>query len=188
MSRLGTPDGGFLLRLARAAVEAGVRGERAPAAAALAGGAPPDCCAEARGVFVTLHRHGALRGCIGYIEGVRPLGEAVVENALSAAFRDPRFLPLTADELEGLSVEVSVLTPLRPVPGPAAIEVPRHGVVLSRDGRRAVFLPQVAAEQGWDRDTLLSQLALKAGLPRDAWRQGATFLVFEAQVFAEENR
>lgn len=187
MSRIDSADGRFLLRLARAAIEAGVRGEDAPSAADLADGAPPACCEEPRGVFVTLHRRGALRGCIGFIEGVRPLGEAVVRNALAAAFQDPRFLPLTDDELPGLSIEVSVLTPLEPVAGWEAIEVPRHGVVIRSGGHQAVFLPQVAAEQGWNRHTLLTQLALKAGLPADGWRLDAEFRVFEAEIFTEES-
>jgi AmmeMemoRadiSam system protein A len=134
-------------------------------------------------VFVTLHRQGRLRGCIGYIEGIKPLAEAVVDNGRSAAVGDPRFAPVTAGELDQLEIEVSALTPLRPVSGPEDIEIGRHGIVLAKGGRRAVFLPQVAPEQGWDLTTTLGHLALKAGLGPDGWQEGARFEVFEAEVF-----
>jgi AmmeMemoRadiSam system protein A len=136
-----------------------------------------------RGVFVTLRKHGELRGCIGSIVGRRPLLEAVVESGGNAAVRDSRFPPVRPAELAGLELEVSVLTPLRTVPGPEAVEPGRHGVLLESGGRSAVFLPQVATEQGWDRETLLTHLALKAGLPPDAWRHGASLQVFAAEVF-----
>lgn len=179
----------LLLRLARAAIESELRGAPAPDPAALAAEAGASLgpgLLHRRGAFVTLHLRGRLRGCIGEIAGSRPLVEAVAANALAAAFDDPRFLPLSPDELPGLSLEISALTPLRPVAHWREIEIPRHGVVLARGGARAVFLPQVAREQGWDRATLLSHLARKAGLPADAWREGADFAVFEAEVFGEE--
>jgi AmmeMemoRadiSam system protein B/AmmeMemoRadiSam system protein A len=175
----------FLVELATRAVDAAVRGHAAPDPAALAARAglalSPrlDAC---RGAFVTLTSDGMLRGCIGYIEGVGSLADAVVDNGRAAALRDPRFDPVTEGELPHLAVEVSALTPLRPVDGPDDIEIGRHGIVLSRGGRRAVFLPQVAPEQGWDRDTTLRHLALKAGLPADAWREGCRFHVFEAEI------
>ncbi len=145
------------------------------------------------GAFVTLNhpeikpgRAGRLRACLGVIEARQSVVDAVVHAALSAS-RDPRFPTLELNELEDLSVEVSLLSPSRRVPGPDAIKVGIHGVVLSKNGRGAVFLPQVAPEQGWDRDTMLDHLARKAGLATDAWRQGATFEVFTAQVFGEEH-
>jgi AmmeMemoRadiSam system protein A len=121
---------------------------------------------------------------MGIIEAREPLVDAVVSAAVSAA-HDPRFPELELDELPAMELEISALSPTSRVPGPEAIQVGRHGVVLSKGGRRAVFLPQVAPEQGWTRDEMLDQLARKAGLPSDAWRQGATFEVFTAQVFAE---
>ncbi|MBK7769017.1 MAG: AmmeMemoRadiSam system protein A [bacterium] len=137
----------------------------------------------ARGAFVTLHAQGHLRGCIGIIEGRLPLLRAVADNAAAAAVGDPRFPPVTPDEVSNLTLEVSALTPLRTVDGPAGIIIGRHGILLGRQGRQAVFLPQVATEQGWDLPTTLSQLCRKAGLPPDAWREGATLRVFEADVF-----
>jgi len=144
------------------------------------------------GAFVTLNhpeikagRAGRLRACMGVIEARQSVVDAVVHAAVSAS-RDPRFPALELNELKDLSVEVSLLSPSRRIPGPEAIRVGIHGVVLSKNGRGAVFLPQVAPEQGWDRDTMLDHLARKAGLATDAWRQGATFEVFTAQVFGEK--
>jgi AmmeMemoRadiSam system protein A len=143
------------------------------------------------GAFVTLHnlgdrahREGRMRACMGVIEAEQPLVEAVIRAAVTAIY-DPRFSRVTADELADLEFEVSVLSPTHPVAGPLAIRVGEHGVVLSKGRRRAVFLPHVATEQKWDRDTMLDQLALKAGLPEDGWRSGARFEVFTAQVFSE---
>ncbi len=138
------------------------------------------------GAFVTLKEAGDLRGCIGEIFPRRPLVEAVVEQALNAAFEDPRFAPLDADELPLIKIEISALTPPHPVPSYRDIVIGKHGMVLRKGVRSAVFLPQVAPEQGWDLPTTLSHLAMKAGLPADAWKQGADFTVFEAIVFNED--
>ena len=178
----------FLPKLARATLDAAVRGLPRPEheeIAAVLGFSLPNSLQEPRGVFVTLTRNGRLRGCIGVIEAGAPLSIAVRDNALAAAFRDPRFDPLTADELADTRIEISVLTPMRPVRNTDDIVIPRHGVLLSKAGRRAVFLPQVAEEQGWDLDTTLTHLALKAGLAADDWREGAAFSVFEAEVVQE---
>lgn len=143
------------------------------------------------GAFVTLRdpaaasEGGSLRACMGSIVGTEPLLEAVVHAAVSAA-HDPRFPELRLEELEGLSIEVSALSPLRPVPGPDAIRLGTHGVVLEKRGRSAVYLPQVATETGWDLETFLGRLSRKAGLSEDAWRRGATLKVFTAQVVEEE--
>jgi AmmeMemoRadiSam system protein A len=102
------------------------------------------------------------------------------------AAQDPRFPRLEAGELDDLDVEVSILSPSHPVPGPEAITIGTHGIILSKGGHRALFLPQVATEQGWDLETTLDYLARKAGMPADGWRRGAGFEVFTAQVFAEE--
>ena len=126
-----------------------------------------------------------VRGCIGTLAAHRPLWEDVFANAQNAALADPRFTPVRPDELQRIDLEVSVLTSPREVPRPEDIVIGRHGVILEKQGRRATFLPQVAPEQGWDRETTLAHLARKAGLPADAWRSGARFWVYEAIVFGE---
>lgn len=175
-----------LREVAAQAVAAAASGQPPPDAAALArerGLAESRHLAERRGAFVTLHDGGRLRGCIGTLEARRPLLEAVAANASSAAVGDPRFAPVTPDESSKLAIEISVLTPLREVHGPGGIELGRHGILLGKSGRQAVFLPQVAPEQGWDLPTTLAHLCRKAGLPADAWREGARLWVFEAEVF-----
>lgn len=138
-----------------------------------------------QGAFVTLYARGELRGCIGHMAEDRPLPQNVGAMALAAATEDPRFPPLKAAELAGIEIEISVLTPLERVAGPEAIVVGRDGVQIRKDGRTAVFLPQVATEQGWDRDALLENLCLKAGLAKDAWQSGAEFLTFHSIHFRE---
>ncbi|MBU6452158.1 MAG: AmmeMemoRadiSam system protein B [Cyanobacteria bacterium REEB67] len=123
-----------------------------------------------------------LRGCIGYIMPVKPLYQAVIDNATAAATRDHRFTPLQPDELEHLEIEISVLTNPYPVAGPSEIRVGTDGVLLFCQGRQSVFLPHVATEFGWNLDETLSQLAIKAGLPRQAWKSAdAQFEVFQAE-------
>ncbi len=137
-----------------------------------------------RGGFVTLKRNGQLRGCIGEIFPSREIWKVVREHAYNAAFEDPRFPPLAAAELDDLEVEISILSQPRAIERPDQIIVGKHGVVLSKDELNAVFLPQVAQEQGWDLDQMLTNLAIKAGLPPDAWKSGASLMVFEAQIFS----
>jgi AmmeMemoRadiSam system protein B/AmmeMemoRadiSam system protein A len=145
---------------------------------------------EKRGVFVTLHIGKRLRGCIGYITGRKPLAEAVIDNALNAAFRDPRFPALTGAELSRVHIEISVMTPLRTISDPLReVEVGRHGITLEKvvNGRmhRGVFLPQVPVEQGWDLAAYLKNICYKARLrDPEAWKD-ATIKTFEAQVFGE---
>lgn len=138
-----------------------------------------------RGAFVTLTRQGALRGCIGFIEPVLPLGRAVIRTAIYAATQDPRFRPVKAAELKDLRVEISVLTPPREIDDPRLVKVGTHGLIVEMDGSKGVLLPQVPVENGWDRETFLGEGCLKAGLPRDAWKKGAKLSVFEAIVFHE---
>jgi hypothetical protein len=138
------------------------------------------------GAFVTLKSRGELRGCIGRIQPEGPLIRLIGTLALDSALRDPRFRPVTAAELKDIAIEVSVLTPLASVPGPDAIQAGRDGVLLRVGDRSAVFLPQVATEQGWDRIQMLDNLAQKAGLAPGAWRdRRAAFLTFRADVFDE---
>lgn len=136
------------------------------------------------GAFVTLKKNGELRGCIGYSEPVEPLGRAVIDVAIYAAVRDPRFEPVTAGELQKLKIEISVLTPLHKI-APAKVVVGRHGLLIRKGGRSGLLLPQVPVEQGWDRETFLEEVCIKAGLPTDAWKTGAELQAFEAIVFGE---
>lgn len=139
---------------------------------------------EPRGAFVTLKRHGRLRGCIGQIEARWPLAQTVSLMALAAAFQDPRFPPVTPDEWDDLELEISVLSPLVKLDDPAQVRVGTHGLYVRKGSRGGLLLPQVAVEQGWDRETFLRQACRKAGLPPDAWRDADTELfVFTADVF-----
>jgi len=135
--------------------------------------------------FVTLTKNGRLRGCIGYTEAVAPLFKVVQECAVAAGTEDPRFPPVSPDELPSLRVEISVLTPLVPI-RPGEVEVGRHGLMVAQGGMRGLLLPQVPVEWGWDRETFLEQTCVKAGLPPSAWRHGATLQAFTAEVFGEE--
>jgi len=135
--------------------------------------------------FVTLRERGQLRGCIGSLEPDAPLHQTVRDKAIAAATQDPRFRAVTAAELPELEIEVSVLSPLRRVASADEVHLPQHGVVVAADGRRGVFLPQVATETGWSRNEFLDHLcADKAGLPADAWRHGAALYVFTVQAFS----
>jgi AmmeMemoRadiSam system protein A len=140
---------------------------------------------QPRSTFVTLKKKGELRGCIGRIIGDEPLGKIVGAMAIQAAFNDSRFHPLAADELNDIEIEISVLTPMKQVGGAADVVIGRDGVLLSKDGHHAVFLPQVAPEQGWNSKELLDNLCLKAGLETGCWKQGAQFSTFQAVVFSE---
>lgn len=137
--------------------------------------------------FVTLKKRGQLRGCIGTLNAHRRLYEDVIDNAQSAAFRDPRFPKLKEpEELEKCQIEISVLTPPSAISGVDDIEIGKHGLVIEKGGQRGVFLPQVPVEQKWDLTKYLENLCRKAGLPRDAYQEGAKLQWFTAQVFAEE--
>lgn len=172
-----------LLRIARRSLEAAARGS--------AYEPESDLDAELRapaGAFVSLHRRadGALRGCIGCVEARSAVGESVARAAYDAALHDPRFPPVTPDETEALVVDVSVLEPPSPI-APGEVVVGRHGLIVERQGRRGLLLPQVPVEWGWDREAFLDQVCVKAGLPKSAWRSAdATLLGFEATVFGEE--
>ena len=141
---------------------------------------------EPRGAFVTIHKHGVLRGCIGRMRAEEPLFEVVREMAVSAAFSDPRFPPLRQEEFNEIHLEISVLSPFVPC-RPLDVVPGRHGVYLVRGFRSGVFLPQVAPEQGWDREELLENLCGKAGLEPGAYlSEGAQLYSFTAFVFGEK--
>jgi AmmeMemoRadiSam system protein A len=179
MLPLSEADQQLLLRLARRALEESVCYDRLPEVEV-----PPGPLCEKCGAFVTLHQMGRLRGCIGYIESLKPLYQTVAECAMAAALHDPRFDRVTPEELPSLHVEISVLSPLVEIT-PDKVEVGRHGLLISRGGRRGVLLPQVAVEWKWNREQFLEETCLKAGLPPDAWRHGARIQAFTAQVFGE---
>jgi len=144
---------------------------------------------KAAGAFVTLDKRGDLRGCIGSIAPVELLYQSVAANALNAAFRDPRFHPLSKDELAEVTIEVSVMSPIVPVAHIDEIVVGRDGLILRMGMRSGLLLPQVATEQGWDRETFLNHTAMKAGLPADSWRNGkATIEKFSAEFFSESHQ
>jgi len=139
---------------------------------------------ENRGAFVTIQKKGQLRGCIGYIEGRGPLYQTVEEMAEAAAFRDPRFTPVTEKELADLNIEISVLTPLKKITDVNEIEVGKHGIYIKKGWNSGLLLPQVATEYGWDRQTFLEHTCLKAGLPTNAWKDKNTEIyIFSADIF-----
>ena len=175
-----------LLRWAREAIRH-VLDTRKPLPAGAFAKEATESLARPAGCFVTLklRRNHDLRGCIGELEARQPLYQAVTALAVQSAFADPRFPPLRADEFEAVTIEISVLTPRRDVGSWREIEIGRHGMTLEKRGRAAVFLPQVAPEQGWTLEQTLTHLALKAGLGPDDWRSGTSFTVFEAIVFGE---
>jgi hypothetical protein len=140
------------------------------------------------GVFVTLHKHGNLRGCIGTFVSDKPLYEQVMDMAISSAFHDPRFRPLTAHELKDIKIEISVLSPLRPIDSINEITPGIHGIYIINGPYRGVLLPQVATEYGWDRLTFLDQTCLKAGLSPGCWKDPATTIyIFSAEIFNDES-
>ncbi len=168
-----------LVRIARDAVTGSVTGRPVPAPI------QSSEVSEASGAFVTIKKHGQLRGCIGTLECRRPLAEEIARAAVSAAREDSRFEPVRASELDELHIEVSVLGPLEEI-DPCdrdAIVIGRHGLVVEQGGRRGLLLPQVAPEWGWDRDQFLAHTCTKAGLPADAWKYGAKVYRFAAEVF-----
>lgn len=141
---------------------------------------------ERSGVFVTLNKHRQLRGCIGYIRGTAPLYRSVVEMTVAAASRDMRFRPVTGDEVKDISIEISVLSPLKLIKSPNEIEIGKHGLYIVKDRDSGLLLPQVATHYKWNREEFLRNTCSKAGLPDDAWKdKGTRIFIFSAQVFSE---
>ena len=181
---LSAEDKAVLLKLARATLDQYLSQRRLPAFTPTSA-----IMRQPRATFVTLrHKHThELRGCKGEIEARYPLWQSVQQMSLSSALEDPRFPPMTHDELADMHLEISVLTPMRLAHSPEEVIVGKHGVMIRTGGHGGLFLPQVPEEQGWDRDEYLSTLCwMKAGLPADAWRQPGTQLyIFEAEIFEE---
>ncbi len=146
---------------------------------------PTPHLSKPRGVFTSLYLHGELRGCVGYVLPVSPVYRAVADTARAAAFEDMRFHPVTLPEASDLEIELSILSPPQPI-SPEAIEIGRHGLLITMAGRRGLLLPQVPTERNWDRATFLNQTCRKAGLAPDAWQHGATIEAFTAEIFGEK--
>jgi AmmeMemoRadiSam system protein A len=172
---------GSLLRLARSTLETYLEEGSIPDH-----GIDDPALSRRSGVFVTLRQQGELRGCMGHTRADLPLCEAVQRTSVQAATEDPRFPALTREALADVRVEVSVLSPFRRVTDVGQIEVGTHGLMIFKDGRKGLLLPQVPLEQGWDREMYLHNLCLKAGLPEGCWQDRAAMYAFTARVFGEE--
>ena len=171
-------DKQMLLKIAREAVEAALKGQDFTPVG-------NERTSKKKGVFVTLTSQGELRGCIGQIRGRDPLYLAVAEMAQAAAFEDPRFEPLSAEEFQSLEYEISVLSPLERVKDFETIEVGRHGLMIKLDLHSGLLLPQVATENGWTVTQFLEQTCLKAGLPKQGYKDRyAEVYKFEAEIFS----
>jgi uncharacterized protein len=185
MKVLSAAEGARAVALARAALEAGVRGEK------FVPPVLPDLFYEKRGVFVTLTEDGELRGCIGLPYPVRPLAEAIQEAAVSSALQDPRFLPVEPQDLPRIKVEVTVLSVPEPLEVPpeqmeSCVKVGVHGLIVQGKRRSGLLLPQVATEYRWTSCEFLDHTCVKAGLPPGSWRSpDVQVLTFEGQVFHE---
>ncbi|HEV8047284.1 MAG TPA: AmmeMemoRadiSam system protein A [Candidatus Acidoferrum sp.] len=180
MPFLSETDRRSLLALARRAIAEAVSLQKSTEEIS-----PGGVFAEKRGVFVTLHRLGRLRGCIGVVDAFEPLGESIARCAANAALHDPRFSPVRADELPELEIELSLLSPLEPIL-PEKIEIGKHGLLISQGSKRGLLLPQVAVEHKFGRDQFLEETCRKAGLNANAWQEPETqILGFTCEVFSE---
>ena len=182
------PENGFsaeerraMLALARSTIVGALRNSPARIP-----GPEPACFSIRRGLFVTVHVAGKLRGCIGVIEGRETVRESIIHCAESAAFHDPRFPSLRATEMEELQIENSILSELAPI-SPESIEIGKHGLFVDSGSHRGLLLPQVAVEHGLSSEQFLQETCRKAGLPRDAWRRAETKLFgFSCEIFHED--
>lgn len=171
----------FLLKIARKTVENFVREGKVPSFET-----ENPKFSENRGAFVTLHKKGRLSGCIGYIEPIKPLLNTVIENAVNACSKDYRFPKVSENELEDIDIEISILSLPEKIKSQEEIVIGKHGVILEKGFNKAVFLPQVAPQQGWGVAETLENLCYKAGLNPHAWKEGAELFVFTASVFGEK--
>jgi MEMO1 family protein len=184
-SSLTQKDKHNLLLLARKTIEFYLQNDREPTPEQL-GVTVTDAIKVSRAAFVTLKKNSDLRGCIGDVLPRQALYKSVIANAINAAVNDWRFTPVTKDELGRIKIEISALTVPQPIISYNLIRLGTDGIILRKDGYSALFLPQVAPEQKWTIEETLTQLSLKAGLPADGWKKGASFEVFQAEVFGEE--
>jgi AmmeMemoRadiSam system protein A len=171
-----------VLKLAREVIIAKVSGIRIPSKTT-----DNDKFKSKRGAFVTLHKDKELRGCIGYPLPIKPLYSAIIDNAISASTEDPRFSPVTLDELDNISIEISILTVPKEIEDYNLIEIGKDGIIISKNFNSGLFLPQVPTEQGWNLEQYLSYGCLKAGLLHDEWKRGTKIETFQAIVFSEND-
>jgi len=169
-----------LLTIARSAVTNKIEGKKEESSSGLTS------LERQGGAFVTIHKEGELRGCIGIFESNLPLYKTISNMACSAAFKDPRFSPLKKEELQLIDFEISVLTPLREIEDIREIEIGKHGIYITKGFYRGVLLPQVATEYGWDVETFLNHTCIKAGLPGNEWKKDVKIEIFSAQIFGEK--
>ena len=183
MSRLSSEDWLALVGISRRAISSAILDRSIPDFPP-----PPATLTECRGAFVSLYCGGMLRGCVGQVENPGPLADVVARSAISAALHDSRFSPIAAEEVASLQIEISVLTPPERIL-PDAIVIGLHGLLIARGSFRGLLLPQVATERNWLGRRLLEETCVKAGLPRDAWRDPATDIFgFTAEIFSEKER
>lgn len=186
--KLSLEEKRFLLALARATITARLENRSAPTPSREERAKVGSKIEEPRGCFVTLHKKGNLRGCIGTFFSDTPLWQNVKDMAIQSAFYDPRFPPLAKSELKDIDIEISALSPLREIKSVDEIKVGEHGIYITKGHNRGVLLPQVATENGWDLETFLEHTCLKAGLPPKAWKEpGVTIEIFSAEVFGEKD-
>ncbi len=182
MSPLRNDEKRSLLQIARSAIESVLTH-----GISLQLPSPSGSLAIPSGAFVTLHRNGRLRGCIGRVTAVEPLAYVVADCAVAAATSDPRFSRLHPPELRELQLEISILSHPQEVSA-EEVQLGIHGVIISRGENRGILLPQVAVDHGWARERFLDETCEKAGLPPDAWRDPATRIeVFTAEVFSDSD-
>jgi uncharacterized protein len=187
MFEVSEEDRGLLLTEARETISAELDGRPPRYAEKLSAARGASVLGEPCGAFVSLHLGEELRGCIGRMAAVRPLRETVRSMARSAAFEDPRFPPLSRDELPRCHIEISVLSPMVRCADPDSVAVGVHGLYLTYHGRSGVLLPQVPVEQGWDLQAYLDYICRKAGVPPASYREAdAELYTFTATVFSEK--
>ena len=172
-----------LLKIARGSIETYVK-DNSP----LEVDVPSPTLFDDSGAFVSLHKNGRLRGCIGTFASPQPLYITVRDMAVAACSGDPRFVPVEESELDSICIEISVLSPLKEINDISEIEVGRHGLYITKGRWRGVLLPQVAVEHGFDREKFLEETCLKAGLETDDWKEDARIFVFEAEIIKEDGR
>ncbi|MFQ6043163.1 MAG: AmmeMemoRadiSam system protein A [Candidatus Poribacteria bacterium] len=172
----------LLLKIARASIESHLKRQKPPKFEIR-----DQKLLQKRGAFVTLHKRGQLRGCIGYVLPYKPLHQTVAEMAVAAATEDPRFPNVTLNEMDEIDIEISALSTLKKIESIEEIEVGKHGLYMKQGIFSGLLLPQVATEYGWNRQEFLEHTCQKAGLPKDAWKDSKTEIsIFSAQVFGEK--